>query len=97
MAAFDPERRRAAARTAALARVARLDQAGRQQMTQRARETLRAIDLLLVDDEARRLGQYPLDPGTRNFRADVLGAARAKRAADAARRKRATERGTAGE
>lgn len=95
MAAHDPDQRRAAARTAARARVAGLDADGRRQMTQKARETLRATDLLAVDEEARLLGQYPLDPGTRNFRADVLGAARAKRAADAARRKRVTNR-TAG-
>lgn len=85
MAAHDPEQRRAAAVTAARARVDALAPEERRQMTAPARAELRRRDLAAVDDEARRLGTYPLDDGTRAFRADVLAAVRAKRASDAAR------------
>lgn len=45
-------------------------------------EQQRQRDLAKVDAEARRLDQYPLDPRTRAFRADLLAAVRRRRAAD---------------
>lgn len=47
---------------------------------------IRRRDLDAVDREARRLGQHPLDPITRAFRADIRQAVRERRARDAARR-----------
>jgi hypothetical protein len=46
----------------------------------------RSRDLAAVDREARKLGQYPLDPTTRNFRADLRQAVRDRRASAAAKR-----------
>lgn len=85
MAAHDPQQRSAAASTAARARLARLDADGRRAMTAHARAALRQRDLDAVDHEAHQLGQHPLDDLTREFRADVLAAVRAKKASDAAK------------
>jgi hypothetical protein len=85
MAASDPTTRAAAASAAARARVDRLDDDGRRDMTAAARLALRQADLRAVDDEARRLGSYPLPDDVRRFRADLRAAVRAKRASDAAR------------
>ena len=42
----------------------------------------RQRDLAEVDAEARRLGQHPLDPRTRAFRADLIAAVRVREAAE---------------
>lgn len=85
MAASDPTTRREAARVAARARVAGMDVSDRRAMTAAARLGLRLRDEQAVDDEARRLDQYPLDSATREFRISLRAAVRAKRASDIAR------------
>lgn len=85
MAASDPTRAREAATIAARARVSRMTDDERRAMTAAARAELRERDLRAVDNEARLLGQYPLDEATRAFRANLLAAVRAKKASDAAR------------
>lgn len=95
MAATDPAARSQAARNAATTRVQRMAPEQRRDMTAAARHTLHQNDLAAVDEEARQLGQYPLDPATRAFRANLLAAVRARRASDAARAARAARRNTA--
>lgn len=94
MAAHDPATRRAAASTAARARLNGLTPEQRRAMTQPARHAMRLRDLAAVDHEARLLGQYPLAAATRNFRADLRRAVRAKAASDAQVRARARDRAT---
>lgn len=96
MAASDPTTRREAATVAALARVSRMTDDERRAMTERARAALRAADERAVDDEARRLGQYPLDDACRAFRINLRAAVRAKRASDAARAARQALAATGG-
>jgi len=61
-------------------------------MTAAARQALREADLRAVDDEARRLGSYPLDDDVRAFRADLRAAVRAHKASEAAKRARLARR-----
>lgn len=88
MAAHDPDTRREAASIAARARIAAMTDDQRRDMTTAARAALHARDLAAVDDEARRLDQYPLPTDVRIFRANLRAAVRAKRASDEAKRAR---------
>lgn len=88
MAATDPTTRAAAARIAARARIAAMTDDERRVMTLAARHALRQHDLRHVDEEARRLGRYPLPDDVREFAANLRGAIRARKASDAAREAR---------
>lgn len=96
MAAHDPQRRREAASIASRARIARMTDDQRRSMTDPARRALRAYDLQTVDNEARKLGQYPLPADVRAFRANLLAAVRAKRASNEAKRQRKVRAAQAG-
>lgn len=91
MAAHDPDTRRQAATTAARARLAQLTPEQRREMTLQARDALRARDLRVVDDWARRTGRYPLPETERQRHADELRRRRAHVASLAAAAARRTQ------